>query len=71
MASADRDALLALFHSAGGATWGRNLNWDTDGKLSTWYGVEVNDDGRVLKLKLPANNLEGIYECRTGNFFPD
>ncbi|CAN0546467.1 unnamed protein product, partial [Ectocarpus sp. 12 AP-2014] len=28
--------------------------------LSRWYGVEVNSQGRVVKLSLESNNLRGI-----------
>ena len=56
----DRAALVALFRSTGGARWKYNNNWDTDADLSQWRGVQVNVDGRVVKLRLSSNNLEGI-----------
>ncbi|CAN0296333.1 unnamed protein product [Ectocarpus fasciculatus] len=59
MASTDREALVALFHSTGGPGWTRRGNWDTDAALATWEGVEVNDQGRVVSLKLVNNNLQG------------
>ncbi|CAN0345282.1 unnamed protein product, partial [Ectocarpus sp. 12 AP-2014] len=34
-------------------------NWDTDAELATWAGVEVDDEGRVVQLILPDNNLHG------------
>lgn len=60
MASTDREALAALFHSTDGAEWTNNDNWNTDAELSTWYGVEVNGEGLVVKLSLNANNLRGM-----------
>lgn len=59
MDSTDRAVLAALFQVTGGAGWLRNTNWGTDAELSTWFGVEVNDQGRVLKLDLKINNLQG------------
>ncbi|CAB1109342.1 unnamed protein product [Ectocarpus sp. CCAP 1310/34] len=59
MASTDREALITLFRSAGGARWFRRNNWLTSDGLATWYGVEVNDQGRVVKLRVDANNLRG------------
>lgn len=59
MASADRAALLALYRSTGGLNWRRSRNWNTEAELSQWYGVEVDDEGRVVKLKLDFLNLEG------------
>jgi len=40
-------------------TWWQRTNWGTDAALSTWYGIEVNGDGRVVKLNLGENNLRG------------
>ncbi|CAM9855156.1 unnamed protein product [Ectocarpus sp. 12 AP-2014] len=60
MASTDRDALNDLFEATGGAGWATNLNWGTDAPLSEWYGVEVNEKGRVVKLVLDSNCLEGV-----------
>ena len=59
MAFTDRDVLRALFRSAGGPSWTRKEYWDTDAELSQWYGVEVDDQDRVVKLDLRHNNLEG------------
>lgn len=55
----DRATLRALFHSTGGANWLQNDNWDTDAVLSLWHGVKVDDQGRVMKLGLQNNNLQG------------
>lgn len=60
MASRDRAALVALFRSTGGASWSENTNWDTDVQLSEWHRVEVDDEGRVVSLKLGNNNLQGM-----------
>ncbi|CBJ28475.1 Hypothetical leucine rich repeat protein (Partial), partial [Ectocarpus siliculosus] len=60
MPSEDRAALVALFRSTGGTLWKHNAYWDTDAKLSQWYGVYVNQDGRVKELRLSRNNLKGI-----------
>ncbi|CAN0466625.1 unnamed protein product, partial [Scytosiphon promiscuus] len=58
MASRDRHALIALYNATGGANWEDSTNWNTDAGLSEWYGVEVHE-GRVVKLSLHLNNLEG------------
>ena len=59
MASTDREALIALFRSTGGAGWTNRDNWDTDAELAKWYGVKVNEQGRVVELDLRLNNLQG------------
>ena len=67
MASADRDALLALYRSTDGPNWKRKDNWGTDAALSKWSGVTVNDEGRMVKLFLWNNNLRGIYGLPCGH----
>eukprot|EP00752_Nemacystus_decipiens_P017775 g15937.t1 len=59
MDSADRAALEALFRSTDGENWKLNSNWVTDAELSTWHGIKVGEDGRVLELSLRRNNLRG------------
>lgn len=62
MASIDREVLLVLYRSTGGAGWDNNTNWDTDAPLSEWCGVKINDKGRMVELVLPYNNLRGISD---------
>ena len=60
MASADRDTLVALYNATDGANWRINTNWNTDADLSLWHGIQVDDQGRVVELKLNGINLRGI-----------
>ena len=62
MASEDRAVLVGLYRSTGGTSWTRQQNWNTSADLSQWHGVEVNGEGRVVKLFLFMNNLQGIPE---------
>jgi hypothetical protein len=55
----DRLALEALFKSTGGTGWTNKTGWMTDAELGDWYGVEVDEEGRVTNLELPANGLAG------------
>ncbi|CAN0348246.1 unnamed protein product, partial [Scytosiphon promiscuus] len=63
MSEADREALLVLYRSTNGPGWEKKRGWDTRADLYKWHGVEVNDQGRVVKLSLGSNNLEGILYC--------
>ena len=53
----DRDFLKALYETTGGPTWRNNENWLTDAPLGEWYGVRVDNQGRVVELNLDGNNL--------------
>ena len=57
--SIDRDALIALYHSAGGENWVRRDGWLSDRHMGTWFGVTVNTDGRISELVMPENGLTG------------
>lgn len=54
-----RVALGFLYDVTGGPGWANSDNWGTDADLSTWYGVEVNAQGKVQSLSLGNNNLRG------------
>jgi Leucine-rich repeat (LRR) protein len=57
--TSDRLALEALFKSCGGAGWTQKGGWMTDAALGDWFGVTVDDEGRVVRLELHSNNLAG------------
>ncbi|MCY4506718.1 MAG: FG-GAP-like repeat-containing protein, partial [Acidobacteria bacterium] len=48
----DRAGLQALYDATGGATWTDSTNWLSAAPLGDWYGVDVDEDGRVTGLRL-------------------
>ena len=61
-----RNALFALFESTDGANWKNNDNWLSDAPLEQWYGVVLNAAGRVIKLNLKSNGLNGEIPVELG-----
>ena len=57
VADLDRAALVALYEATDGPNWVNNENWLTDAPLGEWYGVDVDDAGRVVWLQLAAKYL--------------
>ena len=59
-ARSDRD-ILELFYKATSVdfSWVRSTNWLTDKPISTWYGISVNAEGRVMTIRINGNNLSG------------
>ena len=55
----DRFVLEAFHRATEGSGWTRSTGWLTDAPLGEWHGVETDDDGRVIGLRLPENNLVG------------
>ncbi len=63
----DKAALQALYNSTNGNNWTNNSGWDfTTDPSSSWYGVTVAD-GRVTRLQLGNNNLNGSLPSELGN----
>ena len=54
-AETDREALVALYNATNGQNWRYNDNWLSDAPLGEWYGVNTNDDGRVIALDFNGN----------------
>ena len=63
----DKAALTALYNATDGANWTPNTNWTTDEPLSSWHGVTTNSDGRVTRLELDGNGLDGTLPAELGN----
>eukprot|EP01083_Nonionella_stella_P275692 936495_1 len=59
IADGDKNALLALYSSTKGEGWNNNDKWSFDEVRCDSYGVECNSDGRVTKLDLSDNYLDG------------
>ena len=59
LGAVDRAALEALYRASGGDDWVDRRGWLTQAPLRDWYGVAVDDDGRVAELHLRANGLVG------------
>ena len=59
--SAERDALIALYNSTGGAKWTTNTGWNgAPGTECGWFGVFCDDNQTsVVGIGLNANNLTG------------
>ena len=65
--NSDRAALVALYEATDGPNWTNNESWLTDKPLGDWYGVSVDDQGRVTVLWLAGNNLTGSIPSELGN----
>ena len=65
--SADREALVALYHATDGENWKTNSNWLSEGPLSEWHGVTTDKNGRVTELALVDNRLRGGIPSELAN----
>ena len=63
----DREALVALYNATDGENWNESDNWLSDAPLGEWYGVTIDDDGRVGALYLPGIGLSGEIPPELGS----
>ena len=63
----DRDVLVALYEATDGDNWLESDNWLSNRTLGDWYGVIVDDSGRVIELNLSENELSGSIPPELGN----
>ena len=60
----EKNALIKLNKATRGSQW---INkWDLKSPVSTWYGVEIQND-KVVSIKLVNNNLNGELPSEIGN----
>ena len=62
----DRAALVALYEATDGDNWSYNENWLSDQPMGEWDGVETGRDGRVTRLWLESNELNGEIPSELG-----
>ena len=59
----DRELLRGIYEALGGPEhWG--TKWDLDQPINTLYGVTCDERGRVVKINLSENDLEGVFSAR-------
>ena len=63
----DRATLVALYEATDGPNWVDSENWLTDAPLGDWYGVDVDGQGRVVRLLVLDNKLTGPIPPELGN----
>ena len=63
----DRQILEMLHDATGGRDWIDSKNWLTDAPLGEWRGVEVDDHGGVVELRLWDNGLVGPIPPELGD----
>ncbi|MGE0021312.1 MAG: S8 family serine peptidase [Draconibacterium sp.] len=63
--AADSLALVAIYNATNGTNWQNKTGWLT-GNVQNWYGVKLNDTGRVVELNLVLNGLNGYIPIEIG-----
>ena len=64
----DRDVLVAIFLATEGRNWRDSHLWLSTRPIGEWHGVTVDENGRVTRLELAENNLNGEIPPDLGMF---
>lgn len=62
--STDSLALVDLYNSLNGATW--NNPWDLSQPVSTWFGITLDANKKVMHIALPNQNISGTISSTIG-----
>ena len=60
----DRETLGNFYETTGGENWDENENWNSPEPPQEWFGVETDEDGNVVSLRLSHNALSGEVPAR-------
>ncbi len=60
----DRKTLGNFYETTGGENWDENENWNSPEPPQEWFGVETDEDGNVVSLRLSHNALSGEVPAR-------
>ncbi len=60
----DRENLVSFYNATDGDTWLEKTNWNSSEPLDQWYGVDTDEDGEIVSLRLADNNLSGQMPTR-------
>lgn len=63
----DREALVEFYNATGGANWIDNSGWLSDAPMGQWHGVTTDGEGRVVRIDLGRNELNGQLPGVVGN----
>jgi len=66
-ARSDRAALMAFYYATGGDNWRARGGWGSNRPMGDWFGVSVDDRGRVISLGLTGNDLTGSLPPELGD----
>lgn len=63
----DRAVLVKLYNSTNGDDWHNNDNWLSERPIGAWKGVVTDAQGKVTRLDLRFNNLNGELPIELAN----
>lgn len=63
--------MISFYDVAGGNKWFNKTGWENKANnYCEWFGVKCNDNGNIIEINLPSNNLAGpLPSSQLSNFY--
>ena len=61
-----RGVLVRFYDALSGYDWDTGTNWGSSQPLDDWHGVTADAEGKVTRLSLPGNGLNGVIPPEIG-----
>ncbi len=64
----DQEILVKIYEAMNGPEWNESQgeNWLSDKPIGEWEGVETNEEGRVVSLRVVGDGIEGLIPAEIG-----
>ena len=64
----DKEILVKIYEGMNGPNWTEphGENWLSDKPIGEWKGVEINDEGRVITLRIIGDSVRGLIPAEIG-----
>lgn len=59
ISESEKEALLAFYEATNGARWRIDSSWGLSDDISSWHGVTLDSEGRVIELILRNIGMTG------------
>ncbi len=64
----DKEILVKIYETMNGPEWtdSQGKNWLSEKPIGEWGGVEINDEGRVISLRIQGDGVKGLIPAEIG-----
>ena len=65
----ESQSLQTIYNGTGGEYWHNNTGWTTEQDHCDWFGIKCDEEGYVIEINLPNNNITGNFPANSLSSF--